>query len=70
MITAVETDILLDILVPNEQFYEASADALEKAASEGSIVLAISPLRSSAFTSKPSGTAVHSSKAMRFVRRP
>ena len=39
MITAVETDILLDILVPNEQFYEASGDALEKAAGEGSIVI-------------------------------
>jgi predicted nucleic acid-binding protein len=38
MITAVDTNILLDILVPNEQFYEASADALEEAAGEGSIV--------------------------------
>jgi len=39
MITAVDTNILLDILVPNEQFYEASGDALEKAAGEGSIVI-------------------------------
>jgi predicted nucleic acid-binding protein len=39
MITAVDTNILLDILVPNEQFYEASTDALEQAASEGSIVI-------------------------------
>jgi predicted nucleic acid-binding protein len=39
MITAVDTNILLDILVPNEQFYEASADALQEAASEGSIVI-------------------------------
>lgn len=39
MITAVDTNILLDILVPNEQFYEASADALEEAAGEGSIVI-------------------------------
>ena len=39
MITAVDTNILLDILVPNEQFYEASDDALEEAAGEGSIVI-------------------------------
>ena len=39
MITAVDTNILLDILVPNEQFYEASGDALEEAAGEGSIVV-------------------------------
>ena len=39
MITAVDTNILLDILVPNEHFYEASADALQEAASEGSLVI-------------------------------
>ena len=39
MITAVDTDILLDILVPNEQFYEGSAAALQEAAGEGSIVV-------------------------------
>jgi predicted nucleic acid-binding protein len=39
MITALDTNILLDILVPNEQFYEASADALQEAAGEGSIVI-------------------------------
>lgn len=39
MITAVDTNILLDILVPNEQFYEDSGDALEDAAGEGSIVI-------------------------------
>lgn len=39
MITAVDTNILLDILVPNEQFYQASADALQEAAGEGSIVI-------------------------------
>jgi predicted nucleic acid-binding protein len=39
MITAADTNILLDILVPNEQFYERSADALQQAASEGSIVI-------------------------------
>ena len=39
MITAVDTNILLDILVPNEQFYEASGDALEGAAGGGSILI-------------------------------
>jgi predicted nucleic acid-binding protein len=39
MITAVDTNILLDILVPNKRFYEASANALEEAAGEGSIVI-------------------------------
>ena len=39
MITAVDTNILLDILVPNEDFYEASADALEEAAGQGSLVI-------------------------------
>jgi predicted nucleic acid-binding protein len=39
MITAVDTNILLDILVPNDQFYEVSGDALEEAAGQGSIVI-------------------------------
>jgi predicted nucleic acid-binding protein len=39
MITAIDTNILLDILVPNEEFYGASADALENSASEGSLVI-------------------------------
>jgi predicted nucleic acid-binding protein len=39
MITAVDTNILLDILVPNEDFYEASANALQEAAGEGSLVI-------------------------------
>lgn len=39
MITAVDTNLLLDILVPNEQFYQTSADGLEKAAGEGSLVV-------------------------------
>lgn len=39
MITAVDTNILLDILVPNEDFYEASASALQDAAGEGSLVI-------------------------------
>lgn len=39
MITAIDTNILLDILVPNEQFYEVLADALQEAAGEGSLVI-------------------------------
>jgi len=39
MITAIDTNILLDILVPNEQFYKASADALQDAAGEGALVV-------------------------------
>ena len=39
MITAIETNILLDILVPNEEFYEVSADALQESATAGSLVI-------------------------------
>jgi predicted nucleic acid-binding protein len=39
MITAIDTNILLDILAPNEEFLERSALALEDAASEGSLVI-------------------------------
>ena len=39
MITAVDTNILLDILIPNERFYDDSAEALENAAGEGSLVI-------------------------------
>jgi predicted nucleic acid-binding protein len=39
MITAIDTNILLDILVPNENFYEASANALQNAAGNGSLVI-------------------------------
>ena len=39
MITAIDTNILLDILVPNEAFYEASGNALEYAAGMGSLVV-------------------------------
>ena len=39
MITAVDTNILLDVLVPNEEFFEASANALQEAANEGSLVI-------------------------------
>jgi predicted nucleic acid-binding protein len=39
MITAIDTNILLDVLVPNEDFYEASVRALQDAAGEGSLVI-------------------------------
>jgi predicted nucleic acid-binding protein len=39
MITAIDTNILLDILVPNEQFYDVSGDALQHAAGDGSLVI-------------------------------
>lgn len=39
MITAIDTNILLDVLVPNERFYEACVKALENAATAGSLVV-------------------------------
>jgi predicted nucleic acid-binding protein len=39
MITAIDTNILLDILIPNDGFYEASASALQDSATEGSLVV-------------------------------
>ena len=39
MIPAIDTNVLLDILLPNDDFYEASANALQDAASEGSLVI-------------------------------
>jgi len=39
MITAIDTNVLLDVLVPNPEFYAASAGALENAANEGSLVI-------------------------------
>jgi len=39
MITAIDTNILLDILVPNDKFCDASVGALESAAAEGSLVV-------------------------------
>jgi hypothetical protein len=39
MITAIDTNILLDILVPNQDFFEASAGAPQEAADEGSLVI-------------------------------
>ena len=39
MITAIDTNILLDILVPNETFCDASVQAFEGAATSGSLVV-------------------------------
>ena len=39
MITGIDTNVLLDILIPNEQFYSASAAALEDSATAGSLVI-------------------------------
>jgi hypothetical protein len=39
MITAVDTNILLDILVPNQEFCDVSVQALENAATSGSLVI-------------------------------
>jgi predicted nucleic acid-binding protein len=39
MITAIDTNVLLDILIPNEAFYDASAEALQTSAQDGSLVI-------------------------------
>src|SRR5260370_465040 len=39
MITAIDTNVLLDILAPNEKFVDASMRALQDAASSGSLVI-------------------------------
>ncbi len=39
MITALDTNVLLDILLPNEKFFDRSRRALEDAATAGSLVL-------------------------------
>ncbi len=39
MITAVDTNIFLDILLPNVAFCDASANALESSANSGSLVI-------------------------------
>jgi predicted nucleic acid-binding protein len=39
MITAIDTNVLLDVLVPNESFCDASVLALEQSASDGSLVI-------------------------------
>ncbi len=40
MTTAVDTNIFLDILLPNPEFFAASAAALQNAADDGSLVVA------------------------------
>jgi len=39
MITAIDTNILLDILLPNERLYGSSAAALEDSATTGALVI-------------------------------
>ena len=39
MITAIDTNILLDILGPDEKFYQGSAAALQQSATDGSLVV-------------------------------
>jgi len=39
MITAIDTNVLLDVLIPNQKFFELSLRAVEEAASEGSLVV-------------------------------
>ena len=39
MITSIDTNVLLDILVPNHKFYDVSVRALDDAANEGSLVI-------------------------------
>jgi predicted nucleic acid-binding protein len=39
MITAIDTNVLLDILIPDQAFYDASVNLLEQAAAEGSLVV-------------------------------
>ena len=39
MISAIDTNILLDILLPNKDFCDASAEALQESAQEGSLVI-------------------------------
>jgi hypothetical protein len=39
MITAVDTNILLDVLLPNEEFYDASAEGLQESSNAGVLVV-------------------------------
>jgi predicted nucleic acid-binding protein len=39
MITAIETNILLDVLIPNETFADASLAAVEEASNQGALVI-------------------------------
>lgn len=39
MITAIDTNVLLDVLAPDPQYFERSAQAIEEAAQAGSLVV-------------------------------
>jgi hypothetical protein len=39
MITAIDSNILLDILAPSPDFYEASVREMERAANAGSMII-------------------------------
>ena len=39
MITAIDTNVLLDVLIPNEEFFARSLRAVDEAASLGSLVI-------------------------------
>jgi len=39
MITAIDTNVLLDVLLPNEEFCDAAVNALEDSAAAGSLVV-------------------------------
>lgn len=39
MITSIDTNVLLDVLVPNDKFCDASVRALDDTASDGSLVI-------------------------------
>ena len=39
MITAIDSNVLLDILIPNEQFADAATSIIEDAATQGSLVV-------------------------------
>ncbi|MBN2710619.1 MAG: PIN domain-containing protein [Calditrichaceae bacterium] len=39
MITAIDTNILLDILIPNQEFLESSLSKLEECAGEGNLII-------------------------------
>jgi hypothetical protein len=39
MITAVDTNVLLDVLLPNEEFYDGSAEGLQQSSNAGALVV-------------------------------
>ena len=58
MIAATDTNILLDILIPDDEFCGASAEALEKAVSVARSQSATLRMQSSAFILRNSGIAM------------